>query len=149
MANFDIGGMMADTIVTTDPKALEDLLTQVAGLKEMFSNANKLYSNRPTRGKYLDAVKQLKDAELPFITLSRDKFPGESVPSMNAQFKKIAEKHNVGIEPSLVEYNDELLLCDFDAENAGEKFDAYIMSKAGIDASELAAITRELDSATR
>jgi hypothetical protein len=140
---------MSTVIDTTNPEALETLLAEVAGLKEIFSNAHRAYNNRPTRGKYGAACIELRDNALPFIVLSRDKFNNESESSMQSMFKRTAEKMKLGFVPSLVTYEDDLLLCNFDDETAETKFNEYIMSKAGIDASTLAEITRDLDANTR
>lgn len=136
-------------IDTTDPKALKDLLAELATIQSTFNAARDKFENRPTRGKYTAALKELNSAELPYITLSSEKFNNDSEASMTQQFKKSATKLNLDWEPSVVFFNGVKLLINFDADNAAEKFDNYIMSKAGIDMATLTKLTAELDSETR
>ena len=136
-------------IDVNDPKQLETLLAEVSGLKEMWSNAHRKHIDRPTRGKYGQAIDELENADLPLIELSRAKFNNDSVTSMQQQFTKAAKKKSLSYDPTVVEFNDNLVLCNFDAEQASEKFDKWIMSKAGISTTQLAEITRDLDAATR
>jgi hypothetical protein len=141
---------MADgDVVKADPDALAQLLEEVSGLKEMWGALRTKHQDRPTRGKYTQACNELENNDLPFIELSRAKFTNESVSSINSQFKRAAEKAGLSYTPSVVEFNDSLILVNFDADQAEQKFDAWIMKKAGIDAATLASVTRDLDAATR
>ena len=139
---------MAD-IVTTDPKALESVLAQVEQIKAQFASMYDAHANRPTRGKYEAALRELENAELPLIELSITRFPNTSIASMQSQFKRAAQKMGLSYSPSVVSWNDSTFLVNFDGENAERKFNEYIMRKAGISAEDLAKVTRELDSATK
>lgn len=141
---------MSDNVIQlSDPKQLAELLEQVNGLKELFSNVREQERARAKRGKILAALHELRDAELPFITLNRNTFKNKSVASMRSQFKRTAEENNVGFEPSLVEYDGELILVNFDNEFAEQKFNTYIMKRAGVDEKELQKIAADLDSNTK
>lgn len=140
---------MSDTIQINDPAQLAELMEKVAGLKEMFSNAQRLEKERAKRGKFLSALKELKDGDLPFVTLNRNTFKNKSVASMRSQFVAQAKEHNIGFVPSLVEYEDQLILVNFDEENAAEKFNGYVLKLAGISEDELRKIAADLDNNTK
>lgn len=137
---------MAD-VIKTDPKAMADLLAQVEAIKSHYLALAQKAQNRPTRGKYEKAMNELKNSDLPIIELSNVTFPNESEASMRQSFKKVAEKLNMNA--TVVFDGDAKYLIDFDAHNAAESFDKFIMKKAGISKSDLAAITAELDNATK
>ena len=141
--------MSDTTFQVTDPQQLSRLLEEVNGLKEIFSNAARREAERGKRDLYKNGVTQLLNADLPFIELSRSVYKNKSDASMRSQFKNAAEEMNAGFEPSLIEYDGRLLLCNFDAENAAEKFNAYILKIAGIDEKELYKLAADLDTNTK
>lgn len=140
---------MSDTIVLTDPKQLAELLQKIEGMKEIFSNAQRKEAERGKRQKYNGALLELRDGDLPFVELSRSEFKNKSAASMRSQFKRIAEEMELGFEPSLIEYEDTLILVNFDAEFAAEKFNNYVLKLAGVDETELRKIASDLDNNTR
>jgi len=143
---------MADenVIKVTDPAQLAELMQQIDGLREMFSNAARKEAERGKRHKYEGACRQLRDADLPFIELSRSLFKNKSEASMRSQFQRTAkEMKDIDFIPSLVEYDGKLLLINFDAENAAEKFNNYLLKLAGIDEAELTRLAASLDADTK
>lgn len=141
---------MADVIQVTDPAQLRKLLEEVEGLKAIFSNAARKEAERGKRHKYEGAIRELRDADLPFITLSRSVFKNKSEASMRAQFVRAAkEMKEIDFTPSLVEYNGELLLINFDAEQAAEKFNAHLLKLSGVDEDELRKLAADLDNNTK
>lgn len=139
---------MADVTVN-NPELLRDVLSEVEALKAQFVALRSAHDNRPTRGKYGAALTELANSDLPLMELSITKFTNESQASMQQQFEKAAEKSNIDWKPSVVFYNDAKFLVNFDADDAEEKFETYILRKANISKSDLAAITRDLDNATK
>lgn len=140
---------MSETIQVTDPIQLAELLEKVEGLKAVFSNAARKEAERGRRDKYKQAIRDLRDADLPYITLSRSTFKNKSEASMRSQFKRIAEEMNAGFEPTLVEYDGNLLLVNFDNDTAQEKFNNYILKLAGVDEDELRKLAADLDNSTK
>lgn len=140
---------MSETIQVNDPVQLAELLEKIEGLKAVFSNAARKEAERGKRDKYKQAIRELANAELPYITLSRETFKNKSEASMRSQFKRIAEEINAGFEPTLVEYEGTLLLVNFDNETAQEKFNNYILKLAGVSEDELRKLAADLDNATR
>lgn len=141
---------MSDVAIQlTDPEQLQKLLAQVEGLKEVFSNAARLEAERSTRGKYTVACKNLRDSDLPYIELNTTTFKNKSIASMRSQFKRTAEEMELGFIPSVVEYDEKLLLVNFDAEQASEKFNSYILKLAGVSEQELYKLAADLDKNTK
>ena len=140
---------MADVIQVTDPVQLRKLMQEIEGLKDIFSNAAKKEAERGKRHKYNAACLELKNSDLPFITLSRSVFKNKSEASMRSQFKRTAEEMKLGFIPSVVEYNGELLLINFDAEYAAEKFNNYLLKLSGVDENELRKLAADLDNNTK
>lgn len=141
---------MSDVIQVTDPAQLRKLMEEIEGLKNIFSNAARKEAERGKRHKYEGAIRELRDADLPFIELSRTLFKNKSEASMRSQFQRTAkEMKDVSFVPSLVEYDGKLLLINFDAENAAEKFNTYLLKLSGIDEAELTKLAADLDANTK
>jgi len=140
---------MADTITVTDPAQLSELLNEVEAIKATFVSLHSAHVNRPTRGKYGAALKELENSDLPLMELSSTKFDNDSQASMQQQFSKAAEKINLTWEPSVVFYNGSKFLVNFDAENAEAKLEQLILRKAGISSKDLYAAAADLDTSTK
>lgn len=140
---------MADEVQVNDPELLKQLLGEVESIKATFVALKAAHDSRPTRGKYGNALTILESGDLPMMELGASFDKNDSQASMQQQFNKAAEKMELTWEPSVVFYNGAKFLVNFDHENAEEKFEQYILSKAGIDAATLATITRDLDGATK
>jgi hypothetical protein len=128
---------------------LEKLLGEVSAIKEMYAKLHKKAEERPTRGKYEKAYNQLMQSDLPLIELSAVTFNNDSESSMQQMFRKIAEKKNGPSVSVVFDGNGNKFLIDFDAENAEQKLEKYLLKKANVSAKELAEITYDLDAATR
>jgi hypothetical protein len=143
---------MADT-VTTDPAKLAELLEQIDAMKQKFASLRQAENDRPKRGRCAEDLNELLMSDFPMIELSKAKYTNKkgvvNVASMRSQFKTLAKDRELTFTPSVVEYDGSIFLVNFDADNAEEKFNNYILRKAGIDEKELATLTRDLDTATR
>ena len=141
---------MSDVIQVTDPAQLRKLMEEIEGLKAIFSNAARKEAERGKRHKYEGAIRELRDGDLPFIELSRTLFNNKSEASMRSQFQRTAkEMKDVNFVPSLVEYDGKLLLINFDADDAAEKFNTYLLKLSGIDEAELTKLAADLDANTK
>lgn len=127
---------------------LQTLLEQVNAKKEQYRNARLRRDRMPGRNKYATALCQLRDNDLPLIELDKTVFTNESETSMQSQFKKTAEKKKLPNYYFCFIGTDKVLV-DFDRDGAEELFDNYVMERAGITPEQLAAITTDLDAATR
>mgnify|MGYP003575185590 CR=1 FL=1 len=139
---------MADVQVN-NPELLREILGEVESIKATFVALKAAHESRPTRGKYGNALTILDAGDLPLMELGASFDKNDSQASMQQQFNKAAEKMSLSWEPSVVFYNGAKFLVNFDHEQAEEKFENYILSKAGIDKQTLASITRDLDDATK